>query len=151
MSDNQPNEQLIESVRVAFDIGELTELTMEQLYGGVRALLEENKRLQNDLKMETRDREAWEAEVQKLAEERHDLINEVDSLKDVRFELRTELSTKDKVLEWYGEESNHEMIDNKVSEYETETTSDVWQDSGLKARSILSQYRKSEDTHERDK
>jgi cell division protein FtsB len=54
------------------------------------------------------------AEVDKLAEERHELINEVDNLKDHIFDLRAERDKAVESLEWIADNSAATFIEDKA-------------------------------------
>ncbi|MFD0673951.1 hypothetical protein [Cohnella sp. GCM10027633] len=122
----------------------------------LRALLEENKRLQSVehtlcLTIGEADKvlQQTREELEQVKAERDELrefwkgvtLDQAKEYIESIQSLRTELSAKDKVLEWYAEQENHS------TEEDDGRPTPISRDNGDKARTILSQYPKG-DTHE---
>jgi chromosome segregation ATPase len=149
----QPNEQLIENIErdlltITQDLGahELSRVDLKEYVAAerrsrthIRYLLDQLQQTREELELY---KESATSALDRIGREKHCMEREIehvkaerDSWKEKEFiacskhhEFMDELSAKDKVLEWYGDGLNYYM------------PTDLLNEGGQRARSILSQY-----------
>jgi len=150
----QPNEQLIEIANKLANAKYWPMEDVEKVPDILRALLEENKLLRESKLNVEHNRQLLSDELQQTREELEQVkferehwhkyymqerelgSGQKDRLRKELESIHTELAAKDKVLQWYADEENHENVD----AWGERINSNVREDAGDRAREVLSSY-----------